>query len=200
MKPAPDMNELMVRFREGDRPALVHVYKMYHKNLCNFAQGLLNNKIEAKDIVADAMELLMQKREHFFKIENVKAFLYLTVKYRCFDHLKRSKLSQFGDDESFELQDDFEAVAISKMIRTEVNSELHNKISMLPSKQRKVITLLFLEEQSVQSTAQELKMTPEAVRKAKSLGLHSLRMLFAERRLLPLTGFFLLILRYFSHY
>ena len=71
---------LFSAFHSGNEQAIQVVYKRHFKPLYFFAQRFTFNKDDAKDLVTDVFIKMIQKKEEFQKISNVKSFLYLSTK------------------------------------------------------------------------------------------------------------------------
>lgn len=196
MKPARDKDDQLIRqFKKGDDAALATVYRMWFADLCYFAFRIIGDYHEAKDITANTLEILMSKHENFETMANVKAFLYITIKNRCFDYLNYLKRTDLAHKEAQDFRGETENFVLSKMIESEYIRELYEQIELLPNKPKEVMKLFYIEGWNISNIAQKLGMTPEAVSTAKSRGISQLRGLVSERKLLPLTGFIVILLR-----
>ena len=56
--------------------------------LLRFANQILQNEEEAKDVLQDVFLKLWQKREELVKVENLEAFAFRMTRNRCLDMIR----------------------------------------------------------------------------------------------------------------
>jgi RNA polymerase sigma factor (sigma-70 family) len=59
--------------------------------LCFYAERFTGNQPEAEDIVVDSFLKCYRRRDQFENLENIRSFLYVTVKNASLDHLAAKK-------------------------------------------------------------------------------------------------------------
>jgi DNA-directed RNA polymerase specialized sigma24 family protein len=74
--------------RHGFPEALKVFFFEYYSELFSFSQMLLQQRAAARQITMEAFFLLWDKRTGFDSARTIKAFLYLTVRNKCLQHLK----------------------------------------------------------------------------------------------------------------
>ena len=164
-------------FQMGDGNSFEFFFRQYYASLCYFANSILHNEEEAKDIVQDSFVKLWDSQTITERSETVKSFLYTAVRNKCVDVLRKKKVIQKAtlqlvrnNEDDFEY---FDEVAFAEMIR-----QLDGYLSELPSKVQEIIKLYYLDEKKYHEIADEINSTPEAVRKQKARALKIIRQKF----------------------
>lgn len=130
--------ELLDLLKTGDRHAFSVIYDRYCSSLYHTAIKILNDADLAKDVIQDAFIMLFEKADKRI-ILNLQAYLFQTVKYRCFMHLRSGRISQKHLHlmnliiESNELEEELDA--------RELQSHLDESIATLPERCREVFYL-----------------------------------------------------------
>jgi len=161
----------------GEDKAFDFFFHQYYTTLCYFANSILHNEEEAKDIVQDCFVKLWNSQTINERSETVKSFLYTAVRNKCVDVLRKKKVIQKAklqlvknNENDFEY---FDEVAFAEMIR-----QLDGYLSELPPKVQEIIRLYYLDEKKYHEIANEINSTPEAVRKQKMRALKIIRQKF----------------------
>lgn len=76
-------------FRQGLPEAFKAFFFLYYPELFSFAFLLVRDAPAAWQLSLDAFFLCWQRRADFTDDEKIKAFLYLTTRNGCMDHLRR---------------------------------------------------------------------------------------------------------------
>jgi RNA polymerase sigma-70 factor (ECF subfamily) len=168
-------------------------FRQYYTPLCFFANSILHNQEEAKDIVQDSFVKLWDSQTIKERSETVKSFLYTVVRNKCVDLLRKKKVIEKAKlqlvknyENDFEY---FDEVAFAEMMALVVSH-----IDLLPSKMQEVIKLYYYEEKNYKEIADTLGTSPETVRNQKGKALKMIRrkllFLFAIVPLLKCSGMF----------
>ena len=162
-KQSPDNTQT---FQMGEGNSFDFFFRQYYTALCYFANSILHNEEEAKDIVQDSFIKLWDSQTITERSETVKSFLYTTVRNKCVDLLRKKKVIQKAklqlvknNESDFEY---FDEVAFAEMIR-----QLEGYLAELPEKVQQIIKLYYVDEKKYHEIASEINSTPEAVRKQK---------------------------------
>jgi RNA polymerase sigma-70 factor (ECF subfamily) len=101
--------------------------------MCLFSKKFINDYNDTEDIVQEVFIELWEQHEKFESIEQIKAFLYLSIKTKCLNFMKHQvvkenfiKTSLANSEQLFEEQ----------VLEAEVVRIIYNVISK-PSRQRK---------------------------------------------------------------
>ncbi len=162
-------------FRLGDQRALEHYFKRYHKSLCYFAGKMLNDMQEAEDIVADCFVKLWNGEREINAEQNIKAFLYISCRNACLNHLKRMKIKTVAHTSYSQAIDDTGDNVIDKLIMAEVLDLLNNEIEQLPDKCKEVFKLLYFDHKKTDEIAIALNISVKTVRNHKARAIELLK-------------------------
>jgi RNA polymerase sigma-70 factor (family 1) len=134
---------LISEFRRGKTRAFEQIFVKYHGALCYFAQEFVQDQEAAKDLVSEVFIKLWALRNDFETLRTIKAFLYISTKNACLNHLRRYKMIDEHRKGIFlELsQDELNDVVMSRIFDTEVLREMHKAIDTLPNQCKRVIRL-----------------------------------------------------------
>lgn len=169
--------DLMAGFKRGDEHAFRAVYEAYYLRLNNFARQLIEDQVEAEDIVAGTFIKLWNRHSNFDTEQNIKAFLYITARNTCFNYLRDRQRKAESQKEIRYISPTDEDIT-----RQEITIELmeltQNAIQKLPLQQKAIIKLLFFDGLTVDDVAQRCGISPKTVRNLKSTALNYLREIF----------------------
>ena len=161
----------------GEGNSFDFFFRQYYSPLSFFANSILHNEEEAKDIVQDCFVKLWDSQPINERSETVKSFLYTAVRNKCVDLLRKKKVIQKAklhliqnNEDDFEY---FDEVAFAEMIHL-----LDGYLSELPSKVQQIIKLYYLDKKKYHEIANEINSTTEAVRKQKARALKIIRQKF----------------------
>ena len=152
--------ELLALLRAGDRTVFTAIYDRYCSALYRVAFRILNDDDIAKDVVQEAFIMLFEKAKERI-ILNLQAYLFQTVKYQCFMHLRAGRISEKHLHQmnlivaSNELEEEMDA--------KELQSQLDKSIATLPEKCREVFYLSRFESLPNRKIAERLKISQKTV-------------------------------------
>lgn len=176
-----DVHRLML----GDERAFQALFIDYYSVLVSFATKYIDNQEVAEDIVQDVFVKIWETREKLGAIDNLSAYLYQMVRYRCFSHLRTEKVRQ-RVTKSF--TEDFDETEINEYIKNETFRIVMDTLENLPPGSRNVFSRA-LQGYSAKEIAEELGIAVETVKKQKQVA----RRLLKERLGNLFTLFFTLV-------
>ena len=189
METGQQSDELLVRrFINGDSAALKTIYDRFFMHLYYFAYRITQNNTEAEDIAVVTLEILLRRHENFVTINNIKAFLFITVKNKCLKYLDATKRHRASEQEISILIDPKEDYVLAQMVRSEFLMEVYREIESLPPVRKTVFKMLFIDGLDSQEIARQLKMTPAAVYNNKLKALKQLRNILFDKKLMPVIA------------
>jgi RNA polymerase sigma factor (sigma-70 family) len=188
-------DKLAKQFTRGDRRALSEVYDMWFNHLVYFAYKITGDLAEAEDITITTLQILLSRHDQFGSMSNIKAFLYITVRNKCFKFLQSAERQKNCYKEFSMTQVEEEEYILRKMIRAELTNQLIKEIESLPAKRREVFKLFYIEGLNISEIAAKLEMTPGAVSTNKFKALEQIRTVVLDKKLLPTIGSFFLVLQ-----
>lgn len=86
---AIDDNELLLRIRSGDRPALATLLDRYWTPLVTYAARIVGGRDCADDVAQEAFVRIWERREHWKLEGSVSALLYRITRSVALDERKR---------------------------------------------------------------------------------------------------------------
>jgi RNA polymerase sigma-70 factor (ECF subfamily) len=161
-------------FQMGEGNSFDFFFRQYYTPLCFFANSILHNEDEAKDIVQDCFVKLWDSQTINERSETLKSFLYTAVRNKCVDLLRKKKVIQKAklqllrnNENDFEY---FDEVAFAEMM-----AQIIGHIELLPPKMQQVIKLFYFEDKNYKEIADTLGTSPETVRNQKGKALKMIR-------------------------
>ena len=168
---------LVLAFQNGDGKGFDFFFRQYYTSLCYFANNILRNEEEAKDIVQDCFIKLWNSQTFNERTETVKSFLYTAVRNKCLDLLRKRKVIKKAELQIIKSNDvDFEyfdEVAFAEMVR-----QVIGRIEELPANTQKIFKLYYIDGKKCHEIASEINSTTQAVRKQKERALKTIRQKF----------------------
>jgi RNA polymerase sigma-70 factor (family 1) len=170
-----DPLKLIRDLNNGSIEAFHFLFDEFYKSLLLFSQKTLMDNHLAEDIVQDSFIKLWVRNENFSSLTAIKAFLYLTVKNSCIDHLRHAQtvelhkqsqknIKEYNEDKGFE----------HKIIEAETIRLINKAINEL-APQCRTIFKLGLNGLKNQEIADELTISINTVKTQKQRALTALR-------------------------
>ena len=132
MPATPD--DLFEGLAAGREEAFAALYDAYGARLFAAACGMLGSREEAEDAVQDVFVGLVRARERLRHIENLKAYLFASLRYAAIHRMRRAKALQFDTAE-------VAMPAADAGPDAEISRRLDRALRRLPPEQREVIAL-----------------------------------------------------------
>ena len=179
-------NELVSGFKKGEINAVRQVYEKYYRLICYYAESLIRHKQEAEDIAVESFVKLLQRKEEFSSLPQIKTFLYTVSRNACIDYYRREKRHHFSHNElryiSLESENDEDPFIIS----SEVLQAMYEEIEKLPPKCGHVFKLFFFKSFTTEQVAHALQISPKTVLNQKAKAVRLLRIALLRREILLL--------------
>lgn len=160
-----DVNKVLIEgCRKNDRKSQYRIYELYYKAMYNTSFRIVNNEIEAEDIMQDAFLDAFQKLDSLQENGSFGVWLKKIVVNKSLDHLRKmKKLSLFEDatdlpEQPNEVDDSY---AETVFIRLE---QVAKAIENLPDNYRIILSLYLLEGYDQQEIAEILQLSYNNVR------------------------------------
>lgn len=164
--------ELLEKFAANNVLAFEEIYNRYSKDMFIFAMNIFKEKEVCEDIIQNVFTDLWSKRKKI-QITNLKAYLFQSVKYQIFNHIRNRKLS-FQDLTRLNIID--LSINISENLEFEELQELIDKqVSKLPTRCQQIFLLSRYEHKSNKEIANELGISIQAVKNQISKALVFIR-------------------------
>ena len=151
-----NVDELIVRCRDGDRQAHYQLYQLYSRAMYNVGYRIVNNADEAKDVLQDAFISAFNNLENYRGDAAFGAWLKRIVVNKAINLVRRRKFERMPD-ENFDVEEEIE-VDIFENYPFEVD-QVRRAIEQLPEGYRVVLSLYLLEGYDHAEIAEILKIT-----------------------------------------
>lgn len=185
--------ELIEDFIKGAPKAFKEIYDVYFNRMFVFAVKLIEAKDESEDIVLNSFTKLFQMHQRFESLPNIVAFLYVTVRNTCLNHLRHTQLVESKKKEWAKTHLETDTWLEINQVEGEMLKAIYKAVEELPKGSRSVIKL-YLEGLSTLEIADRLHISVPTVRSQKRHAIQLLKAALRSRRLIILF-FFLLYLQ-----
>jgi RNA polymerase sigma-70 factor, ECF subfamily len=157
-----------------DQAAFEQLFKSHFVQLCNFASQYVSDMDAARDICQKVFILLWENREQINTDQNVRSYLFTSVKNRCLNYIRDQKKyrSRILD---VDIQDIDIAFEEDEMATDELQIKIQKSLDALPEKCRQVFIMSRFEEKKYQEIAIALDISIKTVEAHMSRALRSLR-------------------------
>lgn len=173
---ASSLQNIVEDFRNGNEIAIRHLYELYYRSLCYFADQLVNDKAEAEDIAVDSFLKLLHKKDDFNSLADIKSFLYKVTRNACFDVLRKTKCRDRYNRELKYMTEPDELFGDHEMITAKVLQIIYTQVENLPVQCKQVFKSIFIAGKSTTMVAIEMGISPQTVLNQKSKAVHFLRL------------------------
>lgn len=167
--------DVVLALQKGKKEAFAFFFHEYYTALCFFANNILHNEDEAKDIVQDSFVKLWNSRNANYQSENVKSFLYTIVRNGCLNALKKRKVIMKAEQELKKAHALSDSDQFDEITHAEIVRQVFGAIDVLPTQMKKVFKLYYMEGKNYKEIASTLHTSSETVRKQKSIALKIIR-------------------------
>ena len=123
---------------------LVHAYS---DALVRYAYSYVGSAAVAEDIMEDAFAIYLVKKVEFESKEQIRCWLYKTVRSRAVDYLRRRRREVFLEDLEMVLHTPCPS---EDLMRKERNAILYRNLKDMPVQYRSVLYLHYIEEFSIE--------------------------------------------------
>ena len=132
--------------RRGDQKAQFQIYKLYYKAMYNTSLRIVNDTMEAEDIMQEAFLTAFEKIGTYSGTVSFGSWLKKIVQNRSLDYLSKNRKIIYGDIESFH---EIEDTSVEELLLAEEPDTRLNKvmeaIKRLPEVYRNIVSLYLLE-------------------------------------------------------
>ena len=146
--------------RKGDQKAQFQIYKLYYKAMYNASLRIVNNSMEAEDIMQESFLLAFENIGTFSGTVSFGAWLKKIVLNRSLDFLRKKSKMIFEDIESLSLIEDRGDDSLN--INTEAVSRVNKVMEVikhLPEKCREILSLYLFEGYDHEEIAEILSIS-----------------------------------------
>ena len=148
------------------------LFRYNYRPLCMYALHYLQDVDLAEDIVQESYAALWEKLQEGVHVLNRKSYLYMMVRNRCLDHLRKKGIptESLKPYDTYGIIDDDDAQE-----RSQTEAKLWTAIDSLPEKCREVFILSKRDGLKYEEIAEELGLSVNTVRNQISKALKVLK-------------------------
>lgn len=158
----------------GKEQTFDYFFRQYFAALCFFAQSIIHNEEDAKDIVQDCFIKLWEDDLSLLeKTASIKSFLYTMVRNRCIDYIRKKKVITKAVTHLQNNEDNpeyYDELAFAEMMQ-----QIFDHLDQLPQNMHTILKEYFLKGKKHKEIAVALNTTPDAVRMQKKRGIKLLQ-------------------------
>ena len=178
---AENNSNLSQTFREGERELFSKIYHQYFTNLFEYGARLTEDRELVKDCIHDLFIKLWANKLNLGKIENIKAYLLVSLRGTIYNKLQRNnryRSLEIKEDQNFELSFSVENELIKReQIKAEAH-ELVKSIDQLTTRQKEFIYLRYFEDLHYVEISAIMSISTKATYKLAARSLEGLREIY----------------------
>jgi len=149
---------------QGDQKMFRQLMELTSDELFLFALSFLRQREVAEEIVSDVFVKTWENRKNLWKINNLKAYLFVSVKNACLSHLRKEKQEKII---SIDRTEDFWFVPVedpeNEYISKELLEQVHQAIAQLPPKCKLAFTLAKINGMKYKEIAEVMNVSEKTV-------------------------------------
>jgi RNA polymerase sigma-70 factor (ECF subfamily) len=157
----------------GKEKTFDYFFRQYYAALCFFAQSIIHNEEDAKDIVQDCFIKLWNNEFIEEKKDTVKSFLYTIVHNSCINYLKKKQVATKAVSHLQIINEDleyFDELAFAEMMR-----QILGYLEELPANMTNILKQYYLQGKKHKEIAAKLSTTSNAVQLQKARAIKLLK-------------------------
>ncbi|QEH40732.1 RNA polymerase sigma factor [Chitinophaga sp. XS-30] len=174
-------NDAILNFKSGDESAYTVIYNHFYPDIFSFCKYLLPTIEDARDMTAQLFILLWEKRETLDSYTNLRSFLFLNARNKCFNYLRDQKARSAIDQQINDFTVSEQRAILFSEIESELVTRIREEVEKLPDYYRNILNLSYYQGYNNQEIADMLHISEKTVRNAKSIALKTIRIIFLSR-------------------
>jgi RNA polymerase sigma-70 factor (family 1) len=186
--------QIMQKILKKDPEAFNEVYNKLYRKLFLFANSLIANTEEARDIVTESFIKLWSSENHFSNMTHLQVYFYTVIKNACIDYLRRDKLKAKIENRLVKEEHITENVIEKKYQEAELVQILYDRINQLPDRMQQVFKLTYLDGFSRTEVAQMLNLSENTIRNTNAAAMKALRLTLGVEQVMVLIFITLLFM------
>lgn len=171
----------ILQFKNGDERAFTEIYDHFYDKIFAFCKYLLPTIEDARDMTAQIFILLWEKRQTLDSYKNIRGFLFLNVRNKCFNFLRDKKARSVIDKQLGDFTESEQRSILFAGIESELIARIREEVDKLPEYYRNIIQLSYFQGYNNQEIAGMLQISEKTVRNAKSIALKTIKIILLSR-------------------
>ena len=153
--------QLVSRFKAGDKSALNELVKIWHQSFCKKAFWIIKDKNLSKDVAQESWQVIIDKISDLKDNSSFGAWAMRIVYTKSFDALRKQN-SERLKNLNFKKESNIYESNYSE--NTDLTDLMHSSIQQLSKSKQEVLKLFYIEEYSLKEIAQILKISEGTVK------------------------------------
>ena len=149
----------------GEEKAFQQLFIEYYPALISFGMKYINTKEAVEDLVQDVFAKIWENRESLKNIDDLSAYLYQMVRFKCFNYLRDEKAHS---EALRSYADEMDTEEMNAYIKEEAYRIAMQALEELPPASQNVFKRV-IEGYSTREIAEELNIAIETVKKHKQI-------------------------------
>jgi len=162
---------LISRLKGGDLTAFDELYLKYYTLLCASAYFFLKNGQEAKDLVQSLFLDILDRQLYIHFHDDIKGYLFLAVKHRCINHLKKQRVQDRTRRGYAAWQEDLEETGYEEGDYGRLRAALEE----MPDQKKRAIQMVYIHGKRYQDAADSMRISINSLKTHLKTGLKLLR-------------------------
>jgi RNA polymerase sigma-70 factor (ECF subfamily) len=164
--------EKSTSIKQDQVPEFEQLFRQFNPALCYFARRWVSDMAVAQDIVTDVFVKLWQKQADFATVYAIKAFLYISTRNACINHIQQVQYQARVRETIRQLSSDIESDGMHETIHAEVLQRVYMVVNDLPARCREVMLLSYQGGMNCHEIARKMQLSVHTVRNQKNRGVH----------------------------
>jgi RNA polymerase sigma-70 factor (ECF subfamily) len=171
------IEDLISQFNRGNSRAYTAIYNLCSPATYYFARRFVNDREVAEDITADAFIKLYRLQGNFDSLPGIQAFLRVTTRNACLNHLRDVKARDMQKQNLVYLlsQDQAEESPLDQY-QAQLLQRIYEEVEKLPKKCKQVFQLAYIDGLKNEEIAGMLGINYQSVKNQKARALKILRL------------------------
>lgn len=166
---------LLDQLKSGDYSAYEQIFKKYYKALSVKAYFMLEDDMEAEDLVQNLFISIWQNNLHLSINTSIKGYLIRSVHNRCLTVLRdkkvaERKLNKYTEEQNWQGEEDLEVVP-----QNDYEGKFELIFGQLPSQRQRAFKLVYLEDKKYKEAAEEMGLSVNSIKTHLKLAVKALQ-------------------------
>lgn len=162
---------------EGD--AYEGVFRAYYEQLVVYAFYLVEDEMEAEDIVQNLFIYIWQKDVLKDIKTNIKGYLMRAIRNRCLNFIEKNNRTNTAMQEYY--QEELVDAHLNVLQKNALSSkDIHQYLQVLPPKRQEALRLVYLQDKAYKDAAAEMGITINSIKTHLKLGVKALKSQFKK--------------------
>lgn len=172
--------ELIELLKGDDESAFAEIYSRYAENMAGFACSKLYSLEDARDLIHDLFVKLWENRKQLAISSNLKTYLYLLVRHRIIDKIRKNITREEYADGLKYLRYAYHNSIEQKIYLKELEDTIEKSLNELSPRVKEIYQMSRVEELSIKEIAEKLGLAEQTVKNQLSTALKHLQKVLAQ--------------------